>query len=133
MNSKVHNLIFIGILAASVVMIILMRKGSLMLGLFAVIPYVLVFVCMWLLLSINMLKKAMKTLYISPTDKRAETFSALLRKSFAVETFIKQEELQKLYHHIVHLPQVGHATKRKLYDAFDRKQIYVPYPANSVR
>ena len=131
MSSKVHNTIFLVVFAVSVILILLMKKGSLMMGYFAIIPYLLVFISLWLLLSINMLKTAMKNLHIMPTDKRAETFAMLLRKSFAVETFVKKEDLKETYSHVTGLRQVSYETKVKLYEAFDRKSIYVPYPAQT--
>lgn len=128
MNSKVHNLIFSAVLVISVILVFLMKQGSLMLGYFAIIPYILVFLSLWLLLSINMLKTAIKNLHTVPTDKRAETFAMLLRKTFAVETFVKKQDLTETYSHVIGLPQVSYDTKIKLYESFERKSIYVPYP-----
>ena len=53
----------------------------------------------------------------------------MLRKTFAVEVFIKREELTAAYERAIQLPQVSYETKKDLYDAFDRKQIFVPYPS----
>lgn len=129
MNSKLHNTIFLLILAVSVVLIVLMQKSALILGYFAIIPYLLVFLCVWLLLSVNMLKTAIKNLYIIPTDKRAETFGSLLKKTFFAEWFVKRQELVDVYRHVIELRQVNYETKVKLYQVYENKSIYVPYPA----
>lgn len=129
--NKLQNIVLFSILAASIVLIVCMKKAGLYLGPAAILPYIFVFLCVWLLLSVNMLRNSIKNLYAFPTDKRAETFAALLRRVFALELFIKQEQLAELYQYLIHLPQVGYETKKKLYDAFDRKHIFVPYPAQS--
>lgn len=126
--NKLQTIILTMILAVSVVLIVCMKKAGLYLGLAAILPYLFVFLSVWLLLSVNMLRKAMNNLADFPTDKRAEIFAAVLHRTFAVEVFIKKEELTAAYEMAIHLPQVSYETKKKLYDAFDRKQIVVPYP-----
>ena len=127
--NKLQTIILTIVLAVSLLLIVCMKKAGLYLGLAAILPYLFVFLSVWLLLSVNMLRKAMNHLADSPTDKRAEIFAAMLRKTFAVEVFIKREELTAAYERAIQRPQVSYETKKDLYDAFDRKQIFVPYPS----
>ncbi|MCQ4637428.1 hypothetical protein NE619_11895 [Anaerovorax odorimutans] len=127
--SKLQNIAVTIVLTVSVVLIVCMKTAGLYLGLAAVLPYLFVFLCVWLLLSVNMLRRSMDNLQAVPTDKRAEIFAALLQRTFAAEFFIKTEDLTDAYNHAIHLPQVSYQTKKKLYDAFDRRHIFVPYPA----
>ena len=119
------------VLIVSIVLIVCMKKAGLYLGLAAILPYLFVFLSVWLLLSVNMLRKAMNNLAAFPTDKRAEIFASMLSRTFGAEVFIKREELTAAYEMAIHLPQVSYETKKQLYDAFDRKQIFVPYPSFS--
>lgn len=129
--NKLQTIILAIVLAVSLVLIVCMKKAGLYLGLAAILPYLFVFLSVWLLLSVNMLRRAMNNLAAFPTDKRAEIFASMLRRTIAVEVFIKREELTAAYEMAIHLPQVSYETKKQLYDAFDRKQIFVPYPSFS--
>lgn len=129
--NKLQNTVLLIILTISIILIVCMKKMGLYLGLAAILPYLFVFLSVWLLLSVNMLKKSMKNLSEFPTDKRAEIFTAMLGKTFAVEIFIRREDLTEAYEKAIHLNQVSYETKKKLYDVFDRKHIFVPYPSYS--
>lgn len=133
MNRKVYNIILGFILAISIFLVFAMKNSSQVPGYIAIVPYILVFLSVWLLLSINMLKTAIKNMYIVPTGKRAETFGKLMKKSFCVEIFIKKQELLDVYHHIISLAQISYGAKVKVYEAYESKGIYVPYPSVAIK
>lgn len=128
-NRIIQNIVFILIAICSIVAILLMKNGTINLGWLFFIPYVLVFVCTWLFLALNMLRNGMKNLYEVPTLKRIEIFTKLLNRTFAVGTFIKKDSLIDVYYHIINMQQISYKTKVKLYEAFEKKCITVPYPA----
>lgn len=82
MNRKVYNIILGFILVISIFLVFAMKNSSQVPGYIVIVPYILVFLSVWLLLSINMLKTAIKNMYIVPTGKRAETFGKLMKKIF---------------------------------------------------
>ena len=129
-SPKGYNIIFLLILTVSIVLIVLMKNDYIELNIFAIVPYIFTFIFVWLLISLNMLRAAIKNLYDVPTERRIESFGKLLKSTFFTETFIKREALVDVYSHVIELDQISYTAKVKLYDVFERKCIYVPYPRN---
>ena len=108
-SPKGYNIIFLLILTVSIVLIVLMKNDY---------------------IELNIFRAAIKNLYDVPTERRIESFGKLLKSTFFTETFIKREALVDVYSHVIELDQISYTAKVKLYDVFERKCIYVPYPRN---
>ena len=61
-SPKGYNIIFLLILTVSIVLIVLMKNDYIELNIFAIVPYIFTFIFVWLLLSLNMLRAAIKNL-----------------------------------------------------------------------
>lgn len=128
-NRTFQNILFLILIILSVVSIVLDKTENISIGLYIIISYAVLFISVWLFLSLNMIHSSIRAIYERPTDKRAEIFTNLIKKTFAVKIFLKKEELVELYKYIISLKHVNYQTKVALYDAFERKYITVPYPA----
>jgi hypothetical protein len=128
MTSILKNSVMVIIVVASVVAILLMKQGVLPVGPLILVLYLAIFLCIWLLLSTNLLVKEMNKLRQFPTENRADAFATLLHRTFLVDFFVNEKDLSDTYEQVVKQSQVSYKTKKKLYEVFDAKGIYVTYP-----
>ena len=116
------------IIVVSVVAILLMKQGILPIGPLIIVLYVALFLCIWLLMSTNLLVKEMNKLRQFPTENRADAFATLLHRTFLVDLFVNEKDLADTYEQVVKQSQISYKTKMKIYNVFDAKGIYVTYP-----
>ncbi len=92
-------------------------------------PYILIFIIVWLLVTINLLKKAMKRLSGDITDRNTLAVAKLLRMTFDVKRFMGEGNLVDLYKRVNFTKHVSFENKKMFYEALKRKRIDAPPPS----
>ena len=95
----------------------------------AVAPYILIFIVVWLFVTINLLKKAMTRLNGDITDRNTLSVAKLMRMTFDVKRFMGEGNIIELYKQVNFSKNVSLANKTALYEALKRKRISVPPPS----
>lgn len=94
-----------------------------------IIPYILIFLIVWLLVTINLLKKAMIRLSGDITDRNTLAVAKLLRMTFDVKRFMGEGNLVDLYKRVNFSKYVSMENKTLFYEALKRKRVEVPPPS----
>lgn len=95
----------------------------------AIAPYVLIFIVVWLFVTINLLRKAMTRLANDITDRNTLAVAKLMRMTFDVKRFMGEQNIIGLYKQVNFSRYVSLASKTALYEALRRKRIDVPPPS----
>lgn len=104
--------------------------GIIKANMIAIAPYVLLFIIIWLLVTINMLKRAMKKLNEEINDANALSVSKMMNITFDVKRFMGEGNLIDLYNRANIATNVSFHTKELLYNSMRRKRIKVPVPSS---
>ena len=91
--------------------------------------YLLVFMVIYLAITINLLKRSFKRLFASADDENTLRAAKLLRISFDVKRSFGVGTLKSLFNHVNSSKNVSMAAKEELYDAIKRKRVDIPPPA----
>lgn len=94
----------------------------------AVLPYILLFLIIYLFITITLLKRAWKRLDSAPTDDNVIRFSKLMNISFDVVRMLGGPNLIELYNKVNFSASVSKNSKRLLYEAMRRKRLDVSPP-----
>ncbi|MEG0663364.1 MAG: hypothetical protein RR472_08800, partial [Anaerovoracaceae bacterium] len=121
------------LLAAGMILYLLLPStgtgGLIRAYMLALLPYLLILIIVWLLITINLLRKAMSRLAKDLTDRNTLAVAKLLRMSFDVKRFMGETNLINLYKQANFSRNVSLSSKQALYDALQRKRINVPLPS----
>ena len=102
--------------------------GTIKANMINIAPYVLLFIIVWLLVTINMLKSTMTKLNRDICEEHALQMAKRMNITFDVKRFMGADNLIDLYNRVNRSRQVSSHTKSLLYDAMKRKKLHVPLP-----
>lgn len=97
----------------------------------AVLPYILVCLIIYLVITINFLKRAWKKLDSRLTDENVVNFSKIMNISFDVVRMLGESNLIALYNKVNFASSVSMNSKRLLYEAMRRKRLDVAPPGQA--
>lgn len=103
--------------------------GTIKANMIAIAPYVLLFIIVWLLVTINLFKRALTKLNENICEENAINAAKLMNITFDVKRFIGAENLVNLYNRVNISTHITLGTKQLLYDSMKRKRLDVPLPA----
>ena len=92
------------------------------------LPYVLVFVIIYLIVTINVLKRRWRALDMNLSDEKVIDFAKMMNISFDVKRMLGPTNLIDLYNKVNFSPRVSLHAKQILYEAMRRKRLDVPVP-----
>lgn len=92
------------------------------------LPYILVFIIIYLIITINVLKRRWKKLDSELTDENVINFAKMMNISFDVKRMLGPSNLIDLYNKVNFSPKVTLHAKQLLYEAMRRKRLDVPVP-----
>lgn len=95
----------------------------------AILPYVLVLIIVWLLVTINLLKKAMYRLSGEITERNTLSVAKLLGMTFDVKRFIGEQNIIELYKRVNFSSSISLSTKNLMYENMKKKHINGPPPS----
>lgn len=95
--------------------------------------YVLVFMLVYLAITINLLKRSFKRLFENPDDENTLRAAKLLRVSFDIKRSFGVGTLKSLFNHVNASKNVSMEAKEELYNAIKRKRVDIPPPAMAKR
>lgn len=91
--------------------------------------YLLVFILIYLIITVNLLKRSFKRLFADANDENTLRAAKLLRISFDVKRTFGVGTLKALFTHVNASRNVSMSSKEELYDAIRRKRVEIPPPA----
>lgn len=101
------------------------------------LPFALLAVIVYLVITINVLKHAWKKLDRELNDKNTIDFAKIMNISFDTKRMLGSQNLQNLYSKVSFSQNVSLKAKKLLYEAMRRKRLDVPQPgkgdANAAR
>ena len=99
----------------------------------ALLPYILLCLIVYLVITINLLKRAWKKLDTQLTEEHVVNFSKLMNISFDVVRMLGESNLIALYNKVNFSTSVSANSKRLLYEAMRRKRLDVAPPGQSAK
>ncbi len=93
-----------------------------------VLPYIMIAVIIYLIFTINLLKRAWKRVDADVNDENTINFAKLMNITFDVKRMLGSTNLIDLYNKINLSTRVSIKAKELLYDAMRRKRLDVPPP-----
>lgn len=103
-------------------------KANLMIAL----PFIMINVIIYLVITINVLKKAWKKLDAEPNDENTINFAKIMNITFDVKRMMGPANLIDLYNKVNFSSNVSMRAKELLYQAMKRKRLDVPPPGQGV-
>lgn len=94
----------------------------------AVLPYVMAGIIIYLIITLNVLKRAWKKLDADINDENVINFAKILNISFDVKRMLGPENLMNLYAKVNGSARASLKAKELLYEALRRKRLDVPPP-----
>ncbi|NLD18759.1 MAG: hypothetical protein GX663_00720 [Clostridiales bacterium] len=94
----------------------------------AILPYILLGIIIYLVITINVLKKAWKKLDANINDENTVSFAKIMNISFDVKRMLGSNNLLDLYQKVNFSTRVSMKSKRLLFEAMRRKRLDVPTP-----
>ena len=92
------------------------------------LPYVMILVIIYLIITINVLKRYWKKLDANLTDENVINFAKMMNITFDVKRMLKPSNLIDLYNKVNFSTQISLHAKELLYEAMRRKRLDVPLP-----
>lgn len=92
------------------------------------LSYFMIFIIVYLVITLNMLKKAMMKLAADVTDEHVTMVVKRLRMTFDVKRMFGAETFKSLYNQVNRSKKVSTKSKQDMYEALKRKRIDVPLP-----
>ena len=92
------------------------------------LPYVMILVIIYLIITINVLKRYWKKLDANMTDENVINFAKMMNITFDVKRMLKPSNLIDLYNKVNFSTQISLHAKELLYEAMRRKRLDVPLP-----
>lgn len=92
------------------------------------LPYVLVFVIVYLIITINVLKRRWRKLDGELSDENVINFAKMMNITFDVKRMLGPTNLIDLYNKVNFSPEISLHAKKLLYEAMRRKRLDVPVP-----
>ncbi len=102
--------------------------GTLKANLLSALPFVMMGIIIYLIVTINLLKRAWRKLDAEPNDENTIKFAQMMNITFDVKRMLGPTNLIELYRKVNFSPRVSFKAKRLLYDAMKRKRLDVPPP-----
>ncbi len=93
-----------------------------------ILAYVLLFMIIWLSISLRFLKKSIRNCMSNPTTKTAKEALKWLKLSFDVKRTMGDENMKNFYQTVNDSKHVEMEIKNQLYNVLVRKSIKVPLP-----
>ncbi|MCI9598254.1 MAG: hypothetical protein HFE75_13340 [Firmicutes bacterium] len=93
-----------------------------------VLPYIMITVIIYLIFTINLLKRAWRKVDAHVNDENTVNFAKLMNITFDVKRMLGPTHLINLYNKINFSSHVSPRSKELLYDAMRRKRLDVPPP-----
>lgn len=94
----------------------------------ALLPYIMIGLIIYLLITVQLLKRAWTKLDNQPTDENVVNFSKLMNISFDTVRMLGAANLIALYDKINFTPSISKKSKQLLYEALRRKRLDVAPP-----
>lgn len=104
--------------------------GLIRLYMITIAPYVLIFIIVYLIITINILKKSLNRLQSDISTDNVLAVSRMLRITFDVKRIMGAQNLIDLYKRVNFTKAVSFAAKESLYYALKRKRLDVPLPSD---
>lgn len=95
----------------------------------AAAPYIMAFVIIYLVITINVLKRSLKKLDAQLSDETVINAAKILNITFDVKRMMGPENLQAMYNRVNFSRSVSLHAKTVLYDALRKKRLDVPPPS----
>lgn len=96
------------------------------------LPYILIGVIIYLIITINMLKKRWRDVSEDPSDVKVQEFAKMLNITFDVKRMLGSENLVALYKEINISKKPSMKSKKLLYEAYKKKRLDVPPPSQGI-
>jgi len=97
----------------------------------ALAPYVLLFIIVYLLVTINMLKRALTKLNNKINDANTINVSKLMNITFDIKRFMGEGNMIELYNRVNFAKNVSVHAKTLFYKSMKKKRMSVPVPATN--
>lgn len=94
----------------------------------AVLPYIMIGIIVYLVITINVLKRAWKKLDADINDENVTSFAKMLNITFDVKRMLGPGNLMDLYSKVNNSTRASLRAKELLYEALRRKRLDVPPP-----
>ncbi|MEE0773217.1 MAG: hypothetical protein UIJ87_08600 [Anaerovoracaceae bacterium] len=102
--------------------------GVIKANMLAVLPFLMMGVIIYLVITINVLKRAWKKLDAAPSDETTINFAKIMNITFDVKRMLGPANLIDLYRKVNFSTNVSMKAKELLYQAMRRKRLDVPPP-----
>lgn len=102
--------------------------GSIKANMLAVLPFIMMGVIIYLIITINVLKRAWKKLDSAPNDENTINFAKIMNITFDVKRMLGPTNLIDLYQKVNASSRVSLKAKDLFYQAMRRKRLDVPPP-----
>lgn len=102
--------------------------GAVKANIAAALPFAMMGVIIYVVITISALKRAWKKLDAVPNDENTVNFAKIMNISFDVKRMLGPGNLSDLYRKISFSPDVSLKAKELLYQAMRRKRLDVPPP-----
>lgn len=102
--------------------------GTIKVNFRAILPYVMIGIIIYLIISINVLKRAWRKLDADINDENVTNFAKMLNISFDVKRMLGPGNLMDLYAKVNNSTHASIRAKELLYEALRRKRLDVPPP-----
>ena len=102
--------------------------GAVKANIAAALPFTMMGVIIYVVITISALKRAWKKLDAVPNDENTVNFAKIMNISFDVKRMLGPGNLSDLYRKISFSPDVSLKAKELLYQAMRRKRLDVPPP-----
>ncbi|MDO4546182.1 MAG: hypothetical protein Q4C25_08490 [Bacillota bacterium] len=97
----------------------------------AILPYIMLAIIIYLVITINVLKRAWKKLDANINDDNIISFAKIMNISFDVKRMLGPTNLIDLYRKVNFSPNASMKAKELLYKAMRKKRLDVPPPGKS--
>lgn len=95
----------------------------------AVAPYIMLFIIIYLVITINMLKRSLKKLSAKMNDENVIGAAKMMNITFDVKRMMGAENLQLLYNQVNFSSDLSLYAKTLFYNALRKKRLDVPPPS----
>lgn len=126
-----RNKLILFIIILVMIYLILPDSGiydSIKANMLAVLPFIMIGVIIYLVITINVLKRAWKKLDAVPNDENTINFAKIMNITFDVKRMLGPANLMDLYRKVNFSSGVSLHAKDLLYQAMRRKRLDVPPP-----
>lgn len=106
--------------------------GTIKANMLAVLPFIMMGIIIYLIITINVLKKAWKKLDANPCDETTINFAKIMNITFDVKRMLGPTNLIDLYRKVNLSSNVSLRAKDLLYQSMRRKRLDVPPPGKGV-